>query len=162
MRTGFLMNMNVVFQEFVTVALRESLGVSEGEFRSDSQLRGGIRLDEDGRVHLWPDLSWWDGGIPTFVGDAKYKNITGERVPNSDLYQLLAYATALDLPGGLLIYAQGEADDLTYTVRNVGKRLEVAAVDLSGTIDDILRSVDALAERVKSLRDEARRVRRAA
>ena len=159
--SGFLMDMNVVFQEFVTVALRESLGVSEGEFRSDSQLRGGIRLDEDGRVHLWPDLSWWDGGIPTFVGDAKYKNITDERVPNSDLYQLLAYATALDLPGGLLIYAQGEADDLTYTVRNVGKRLEVAAVDLSGTIDDILRSVDALAERVKSLRDEARRVRRA-
>ena len=159
---GFLMDMNVVFQEFVTVALRESLGVSEGEFRSDSQLRGGIRLDEDGRVHLWPDLSWWDGGIPTFVGDAKYKNITGKPVPNPDLYQLLAYATALDLPGGLLIYAEGEAGDVTYTVRHSGKRLEVAAVDLSGTIDGILRSVDALAERVRSLRDEARRGRRAA
>ena len=97
-----------------------------------------------------------------FVGDAKYKNITGELVPNADLYQLLAYATALDLPGGLLIYAEGEADDVTYTVRHAGKRLEVAAVDLSGTIDDILRSVDALAERVRSLRDEALRVRRAA
>ena len=73
-----------------------------------------------------------------------------------------AYATALDLPGGLLIYAEGEPDDLTYTVRHAGKRLEVAAVDLSGTIDDILRSVDALAGRVKSLSDEALRVRHAA
>ena len=155
---GFLMDMNAVFQEFVTVALREKLGVPEhlfGERNIDS-------LDEAGRVGLRPDLVWREGSSCVFVGDAKYKNITGEPVPNADLYQLLAYATALDLPGGLLIYAQGEADDVTYTVRHAGKRLEVAAVDLSGSIDDILRSVDALAERVRSLRDEALRVRRAA
>ncbi len=156
--SGFLMDMNVVFQEFVTVALRESLGVPQhlfGERSIDS-------LDEAGRVGLRPDLVWREDSSCVFVGDAKYKNITGEPVPNADLYQLLAYATALDLPGGLLIYAEGEADDVTYTVRHSGKRLEVAAVDLSGTIDGILRSVDALAGRVKSLREEARRVRRAA
>ena len=156
--SGFLMDMNVVFQEFVTVALRESLGVPKSVFRE----RYIDSLDEAGRVGLKPDLVWREGSSCVFVGDAKYKNITGEPVPNADLYQLLAYTTALDLPGGLLIYAEGEADDVTYTVRHAGKRLEVAAVDLSGTIDDILRSVDALAERVKSLRDEARRVRRAA
>ena len=156
--SGFLMDMNVVFQEFVTVALRESLHAPDHLFGE----RPIPSLDETGRVGLRPDLVWREDSSCVFVGDAKYKNITGEPVPNSDLYQLLAYATALDLPGGLLIYAEGEPDDLTYTVRNAGKRLEVAAVDLSGTIDGILRSVDALAERVKSLRDEARRVRRAA
>ena len=155
---GFLMNMNVVFQEFVTRALRESLGVPEHLFGE----RNINSLDETGRVGLKPDLVWREGSSCLFVGDAKYKNITGKPVPNPDLYQLLAYATALDLPGGLLIYAEGEADDVTYTVRHSGKRLEVAAVNLSGTIDDILRSVDDLAERVKSLREEARRVRRAA
>ena len=31
--TGFLMDMNTLFQEFVTVALREALGVSERVFR---------------------------------------------------------------------------------------------------------------------------------
>ena len=61
-------------------------------------------------MRLAPDLTWWDGPTCTFVGDAKYKNVSGERVPNADLYQLLAYATALDLPGGLLAYARGEAD----------------------------------------------------
>ena len=156
--SGFLMDMNVVFQEFVTVALRESLGVPKSVFRE----RYIDSLDEAGRVGLKPDLVWREGSSCVFVGDAKYKNITGEPVPNADLYQLLAYATALDLPGGLLVYAQGEAADVTYTVRHSGKRLEVAAVDLSGSIDDILRSVAVLAERVKSLRDEARRVRRAA
>ena len=33
----------------------------------------------------------------------------GRRVPNADVYQLLAYV-ALDLPGGMLVYAEGEAE----------------------------------------------------
>ena len=157
---GFLMDMNVVFQEFVTVALREKLRLPEDRFRE----RYIDPLDQEGSVRLKPDLVWREGSDSSyvFVGDAKYKNITGERVPNSDLYQLLAYTTALDLPGGLLVYAQGEAEPATYHVRHAGKRLEVAAVDLSGTIDDVLASIGALAGRVRALRDEARRVRRAA
>ena len=156
--SGFLMDMNQVFQEFVTVALREALGVPErllGERRIPS-------LDETGRVRLRPDLVWQESSSCVFVGDAKYKNITGERVPNSDLYQLLAYTTALDLPGGLLVYAEGETDAATYTVRHSGKRLEVAALDLSGTLDDVLGRVRQLAGRARALRSEARRLQRAA
>ena len=99
--SGFLIDMNVLFQEFVTRALRESLGVSERTLRADKGL-DRITLDETGKVSLQPDLSWWEDGLCKFVGDAKYKNITGKSVPNADLYQLLAYTTALDLPGGLL------------------------------------------------------------
>ncbi|MDE2687468.1 MAG: restriction endonuclease [Chloroflexota bacterium] len=156
--SGFLMDMNKVFQEFVTVALREALGLSERVFREEHI----PSLDVGDKVGLRPDLTWWDGGDCVFVGDAKYKNITGERVPNSDLYQLLAYATALGLPGGLLIYAHGEADTAVYEVRHSGKRLEVAAVDLSGGLDEILARIDVLAQRVKALRDEAQGLRRAA
>ena len=105
---GFLMDMNVIFQEFVTRALRDALQVSERVFRSDDQLRR-VTLDEAGKVGLRPDLTWWDGARCTFAGDVKYKKrIRDAHVPNADLYQLLAYVTALDLPGGLLIYAQGE------------------------------------------------------
>ena len=160
--SGFLMDMNVVFQEFVTVALREALGVSEHTFRSDTNVRD-LALNEDwdeaGKVSLYPDLSWWDGQACTFVGDAKYKNLTNRRVPNADLYQLLAYATALDLPGGMLIYAEGEADTATYHVRHSGKRLEVAALDLSGSLDNVLERVECLANRIRQLRDEARGLR---
>ncbi len=158
---GFIMNMNVVFQEFVTVALREALGVSELTFRSDRGVRG-VTLDEEEAVGLRPDLSWWDGPDCTFVGDAKYKNLTGSSVPSADLYQLLAYTTALDLPGGLLVYAQGEADAASYRVRHAGKRLHVAALDLSGALDGVIRRVDDLARRVVKLRDEARSIQRAA
>ena len=153
---GFLMDMNRVFQDFVTQALREALSLSDQAFRSDSGIRG-VTLDEGGSVQLKPDLSWWDGPDCTFVGDAKYKRVVDERVPNADLYQLLAYATALDLPGGLLVYAQGEADNVVHRVRHAGKRLEVATLDLSGTIENLRERVQKLAERVRSIRGEGRR-----
>ena len=49
--SGFLMDMNVVFQEFVTVALREALGVSGSVFCSDKQLTGSRRIS------TWPRKS---------------------------------------------------------------------------------------------------------
>ncbi|MCY4108714.1 MAG: restriction endonuclease [Chloroflexi bacterium] len=148
---GFLMDMNVVFQECVTQALREALRVSDNVF-----LEKHIgSLDEEDGISLKPDLTWWDGRSCLFVGDAKYKKLTGEGVPNSDLYQLLAYVTALDLPGGLLIYARGEAEAGTYRVRHSGKRLDVAALDLSARLDEVLARVREVAVRVKALRDAA-------
>ena len=146
--SGFLMDMNVVFQEFVTVALREALGLSPAVFGEKTI----PSLDDGGRIHLRPDLTWWDGRSCVFVGDAKYKKITHASVPNADLYQLLAYATALDLPGGLLIYAQGEAESREYSIRHAGKRLEVAALDISGTLEETLTRVKDLSEQVKALR----------
>ena len=150
--SGFLMDMNVVFQEFVTTALREALGVSERVFLEKSI----PSLDEEGKVHLRPDLTWWQGGSCLFVGDAKYKRIHDRHVPNADLYQLLAYATALGLPGGMLIYAQGEAEPVVHEVRRSGKRLEVAALDLSGTLEQVLSRVKYLARTIRERHNEAR------
>ena len=155
---GFLIDMNKLFQEFVTQALRDELAVSDRVLRSEHRLP----LDTQGHVQIEPDLSWWDGGTCTFVGDAKYKRTQVRSVPNADLYQLLAYATALDLPGGLLVYAQGEAESAEYEVRHAGKRLVVAALDLDGTLEEVLASVRRLAQRVHALRDQARQMNRAA
>ncbi|MCY3931386.1 MAG: restriction endonuclease [Acidobacteria bacterium] len=174
---GFLMDMNVVFQEFVTRALREELGLTEWTFPPDGKLpRRGIflakrhgkrpnRLDAVDTIALKPDLSWWEGPdrrTCTFVGDAKYKRVQNEQVPNADIYQLLAYTTALDLPGGLLIYAQGEAEDVIHHVRHAGKQLEIATLDLSGSIEDLKAGIGRLAERVRALRRSAIELRQAA
>ena len=156
--TGFLIDMNMVFQGFVTRALRESLRLSERTLCSDKALPKGVFLDRRAQVGLFPDLTWWDGPTCTFVGDAKYKRIDVKSVPNADLYQILAYTTALNLPGGLLVYAKGESHPVQHEVCHVGKRLEVATVDLAGSIDDVWTAIDHLAERVRLLREEARRL----
>ena len=160
---GFLIDMNQVFQDFVTRAFREALGVSERVFRSDRDLHG-IYLADDHAIPLKPDLSWWEAGTCTFVGDAKYKRAVDGNVPNADLYQLLAYSTALDLPGGLLIYAQGEARPANYhyRVRYAGTCLHVAALDLSGSHDELLARIRELADLVRALRREVGGTRRVA
>ncbi|MXY92130.1 MAG: hypothetical protein F4047_02255 [Caldilineaceae bacterium SB0670_bin_27] len=149
--SGFLIDMNILFQEFVVQSLRETLGVSGNTLRSEET----VPLDEEKMVHLRPDLSWWENGDCKFVGDAKYKNITDRSVPNADLYQLLAYATALDLPGGLLIYAKGEASLGSYKVRHTDKWLEIVEVDLSKPLDTILVRIQRIGRRIEELRDEA-------
>ena len=158
---GFLMDMNKVFQEFVTRALREELKLSESTFPSDKRLPR-LHLDEDREVQLKPDLSWWNGPTCTFVGDAKYKRVKHAHVPNADLYQLLAYTTALNLPGGLLIYAEGEAKDVVHRVRHAGKQLEIATLDLSGNIEHLQGEIWKLAGRVRVLHRHALRLRQAA
>ena len=166
--SGFLMNMNVVFQEFVTVALRETLGVPDHVFleKGIGSLDVNIRSpDKEGDLSLRPDLTWWQGGRCVFVGDAKYKKIEVRHAPNADLYQLLAYVTALDLPGGLLVYAQDDAEPVVpviHEVRHSGKRLKVAALDFSGTLDQVIDRVAHLAQSVRRLRDETLRLRQAA
>ena len=152
--SGFLIDMNVLFQEFVTQALRETLEVSDRTLRDERGIRR-LTLAEKNKVPLKPDLSWWDGETCRFVGDAKYKKVTHSSVPNADLYQLLAYATALDLPGGLLIYAQGEAEAATYRIRNTRKQLEVVALDLSGSLEEILERVKVIARKIECMAERS-------
>ena len=158
--SGFLMDVSQVFQEFVTVALRECFELSEHCFRADDRLVGEYRvhLDEAGRVGLRPDFSWWDGRVCTFVGDAKYKRATDERTPNADLYQMLAYTTALDLPGGLLVYAEGDANsgtsEIDHRIRHAGKHFHVVTLDLAGPIARLDGEIRTLAARVRGLRQE--------
>ena len=68
---------------------------------------------------------------------------------------MLAYATALDLPGGLLIYAKGEAQLATYKVLHTDKWLEVAEVDLTKPLNTIRKRVSQIGRRIEELRDEA-------
>ena len=140
--TGFLIDMNVLFQEFVTQALRQKLARASGRLLAEEK----TFLDLKDTVEMYPDLSWWEtDGTCSFVGDIKYKNISDYSLPNADLYQLLAYTTAHDLPSGMLIYAKGEAEATTYIVRFAGKQLEIFALDLAGTLEDILARLDRLA-----------------
>ena len=146
--------MNVVFEQFLYVALGEALGLT----RDRCQHQARLKLDEGGSINMEPDLSWWasrPGGEPQarFVGDTKYKKLEAPGFRHADIYQMLAYCTAADLPSGLLIYAADEGEPAEYRINHAGKTIEVAALDLSGTPATILDEVERLTERI---RDHAR------
>ena len=147
----FLVDMNKVFEDFMVIALRERLGVTDREFPQGGK-RHPMKLDQAGKLGQKPDISWWRDGRCVFVGDLKYKRTAQGSVPNADLYQLLAYTIAADLPEGMLVYAQGEAEPTVHAIRHTGKLLEVMAVDLSGSPEQILAEVANVAARIRSMR----------
>lgn len=147
---GVLLNMPSVFENFVIAALREALGLGERSFPQGATGRH-LKLDEERTVRLKPDLSWWDGNRCVFVGDCKYKWVRTQGLQNADLYQLLAYLTALELDEGLLVYAAGQRRPRTRTVTHAGKRLTVVTLNLAGTPTQVLSEIEELAMRIKNL-----------
>jgi len=171
--SSFMLDMNELFERFVTERLRRAL-----RGRLDVKGQHQDRLDEERYVTIKPDLLFSANGTPRFVADIKYK-LTDDTAAGraADYYQLLAYTTALDLPEGVLIYCldanrpdnsdidgasaattgresstptEGTPDDSlpglrSIRVRNVGKVLHTYALDMSGTAEDVARNLDRLA-----------------
>jgi 5-methylcytosine-specific restriction enzyme subunit McrC len=148
---AFLVDMNRAFEDFVVIALREALGLTEREFPQGARRRR-LSLDVMNQVLLEPDISWWEEDRCVFVGDIKYKRVNALGIKHPDLYQLLSYAVATDLPGGLLIYAAGEGEPVTHEVIHLGKALEVTTLTLAGDERAILSQVEAVADRIRHLR----------
>jgi 5-methylcytosine-specific restriction enzyme subunit McrC len=154
--SSFVVDMNRVFEDFVVTALREELGLSERVLAQGDRSRTRLWLDEAHRVPLKPDVSWWDSdGRCAFVGDVKYKRTTATGMPNADVYQMFAYATAADLPTGLLIYQAGEAPRREHRIVNAGKTIQIESLDVSEEPNAVLAQISQLGAVVRELRQAA-------
>jgi 5-methylcytosine-specific restriction enzyme subunit McrC len=145
--SAFLIDMNEVFQRFLTAKLRERL---RGILAVESEPRHYLGAQR--QIDMYPDLVFRAGSQLAYVGDAKYKITTTGRAHNADYYQLLAYATALHLDEGVLVYcqAEGQTPPTMIEVRNAGKRLWTWPVSLSGSRSDIDASVAELSRWILS------------
>jgi len=140
---AYVFDMNRVFEDFLSVALREALEPRGGEVR----FQWRSRLDRAERVEIRPDVTWWRAGRPRAVIDAKHKSIGTAGVPNEDAYQMLAYCTALGLDRGYLVYAKDSGDESPdLAVRNSACEIRVRNLDLETDPDDLLARVADLAE----------------
>ena len=146
---GFLLDMPRLFEDFITVALREALVAAYGG-RVDDQDRH--YLDEATKVALRPDIVWKIRGSPVAVVDAKYKAEKPAGYPNADLYQLLAYCTVLGLHNGHLVYAKGNETPAHHVVRHSGIEIFCHAVELDQPPDALLVQMSNLAERIAATR----------
>ena len=145
----FLVDMNVVFEWFIRVALLERLRLDDRTF--PPAVRGhAVHLDVEHQVPLEPDLSWWDADRCIFAGDCKYKRTMGS-VPNADAYQMLAYLTALQLDEGLLIYAAGEEIPHDVSVQYANKRIQIRIIDVTRPPADALAQIGELAEDISRI-----------
>jgi 5-methylcytosine-specific restriction enzyme subunit McrC len=146
--SSFMIDMNDLFQRFVTERLRRAL---RGRITVIDEPT--IHLDSGHQVSMQPDLVFREpNGETRLVGDIKYKLAAGARGRSSDYYQLLAYTTAMNLAEGMLIYCrrQDDLDHKTLTVKHVGKKLILRSVDLTGSPEQVEHEIEGLAEVIAS------------
>ncbi|WP_331449192.1 5-methylcytosine restriction system specificity protein McrC [Streptomyces prasinus] len=144
---GFLFDMNRLFEDFVTAALRDALrGSGHTAHFQDSH-----HLDEAAAIRMRPDfVLYGPDGIPCSVADAKYKAEKRSGYPDADLYQMLAYCTALDLSAGHLVYAKGNASHVVHRVRHAGILIHQHALDLDQEPAGLLADVAEVARRMRN------------
>ncbi|WP_435189658.1 McrC family protein [Streptomyces sp. bgisy126] len=143
---GFLLDMNKLFEDFVTVGLREVLR----EHGLTARLQDPHHLDTAGRVGIRPDLvvRSGDGRTPVAVVDAKYKVEKADGLLNADLYQALAYATVLGLDEAHLVYAAGREPVRVHEVHGAGIRLFQHSLDLSRPPEGLLSALEGIARQL--------------
>lgn len=147
--SSFIVDMNALFEQFITQ-------IAHGEAE-----RAGWELVPQARrwlspgIRMRPDLLLHRDGADYAVGDAKYKELEIQDWPRADLYQLLAYCSALGLTRGLLIYADYREPE-EHVVHNAGIRLEVMGIDMSTSPDGLTRQARRAARRLLEQAEEAR------
>jgi 5-methylcytosine-specific restriction enzyme subunit McrC len=117
----FLIDMNKAFEDFVTSRLTR---YPHGQLHLAPQQPAD--RDTAAKVQIKPDLTFTHRyGQAAYVADTKYKITSSGYGREADYYQILAYATALGVPEGMLIYCQhdGSTPPRQVQVRNLGTRL---------------------------------------
>ncbi|GGB17861.1 McrBC 5-methylcytosine restriction system component [Flexivirga endophytica] len=141
---AFMVDMDDLFRRWITVELTNRLwpDISLEE-------RPQYALDVQDQWHFTPDLLLRRDLQPVLVGNVAY-HLAADRRDGSDFYPLLAYASALDLEAGLLIYAHAdEAPASEVVVRSIGTRLLCVPLRLNVPAARLAGSLDTLAELVR-------------
>ena len=76
---------------------------------------------------------------------------TDDTIPNADVYQMLAYLTALQLTRGLLVYAAGEDVPHSITIPFADKRILIRTIDVSQAPNNVLTQIAKLASLIRSI-----------
>jgi 5-methylcytosine-specific restriction enzyme subunit McrC len=119
---ALLVNMNTIFEAVVDRVVSELATergwTATGQDTSSRLVSGGHR-----RIQIRPDVLVSDGERARLVGDAKWKRddpAANSREPSpSDIYQLVAYQVAHDVPGVLFYPEQEQTLQSTYEVRDL-------------------------------------------
>ncbi|WP_129664649.1 McrC family protein [Phytoactinopolyspora endophytica] len=140
---SFVVDMARVFEDFLTTAMREAAASQVGRMVGQHKVDLGV----DGTVPMRPDVVHMVAGQPRAVFDAKYKMERDSRgVPGPDVYQMLAYCTAMRLHRGYLVYAKGEGKPLVHRIVHTNPTVEIVQrpLDLTCSAPELLEQVNAL------------------
>jgi 5-methylcytosine-specific restriction enzyme subunit McrC len=147
---SLMVDMDDLFRRWVLQELDHRLAP---DLRVDAEQ--DIYLDESREVSMEPDLVIRRGHDVVLVGDIRYSMAEDGFAQSRDYVALLAYATAMGLPTGLLVHCHsGRRTNTDLVIRNAGTRILGRAIQLDGSYAAVTRSLDELADLVVEIADE--------
>lgn len=143
---SFVVDMNLVFEDFVGKALRRAMAGFPGEMRLQYDVLLNEAVRDSDRLTVRPDAVHLLGGRPVVVYDAQYRARSDRGASlSADHFQMLAYCTALQVPTAWLIYA-GAGEMKLRRILNTDIDIVEFPLDLSRPPSEILAAVADLAE----------------
>jgi 5-methylcytosine-specific restriction enzyme subunit McrC len=138
---AFLLDMERVFERYVT------RGVTEAFTDRRTAKAQETHVVAPG-VEMRPDVTVYRDGQPIMVVDAKWKRPTGAPVP-ADLYQMLAYCTALGVGRAALVYPGRRDGAQVIRLQNAPIQVEMRTLRVIGEPARCLRSLKRLGRALK-------------
>jgi 5-methylcytosine-specific restriction enzyme subunit McrC len=139
---GFLLDMERVFERYVTRGIVDALA-GRSHYRVDVQPCHLANRPVPGQpdIHLRPDLVLTRDGQPLVVIDCKWKDLAGSPPATEDLYQVLAYCTALGVDRAVLVYPGTRTRFWEYEMTRTPIRVTVCMLRIVGERERCARSL---------------------
>jgi len=142
----FLMDMNSLFESFITQAL-----IDRTPSRALVSAQDRAHLDVDNKVRLRPDVVTYFQARPNKVLDCKYKVVSPDSFINTDVYQVLAYTRSYNVDEGIIVYPASEVSvPDSIRVRHDGPLIRQFTVNLDGEKSELERDLAKLANAAHS------------
>lgn len=147
---AFLLDMDRLFERYVTAAVRAVFAAAPAFTVKAQELHvANRRRPGQPDIRLRPDVVIYGRHRPLIVVDAKWKGPT--RTPRSaaDLYQMLAYATALGVERVVLVYPGRKDAVAAYRLRHSPVRLQIQRLRVSGSGKRCAHSLEKFGKRFR-------------
>lgn len=154
---NFIVNMNKVYEDFVTKLIKEVIEESSVDYLVEEQKRFGSLVREQ-RIKIRPDVILRKKNTEKYpyIIDAKYKR----QESNSDYFQVIAYALAIPTTTDCyLIYPQDEEIDM-YSLTIEANKFNDARADIKlhvMKIDLLLGEEDNFQSYIKKMKEQLKK-----
>ena len=143
----FLLDMERVFEQYVTAGVRGAFAAGETNVAVQPFFVANESVAGQPDWHVRPDVLIERGGRPVLVLDVKWKK--GQLPVTDDLYQVLAYCTALGVERAMLVYPGRRDRVWRYRLVRVPVIVEVRTLRVVGARSACGRSLDRLGAGVR-------------